>query len=66
MKKNSWSYSSLKDFEGCGFRYHQVKVAKKYPFVETEAAAPVIPVTPIPSFEVKNTSPTEGALAPPA
>lgn len=37
MKKNSWSYSSLKDFEGCGFRYHQVKVAKKYPFVETEA-----------------------------
>ena len=37
MKKRAWSYSSLKDFEGCGFRYHQVKVAKNYPFKETDA-----------------------------
>ena len=37
MKKPSWSHSSLKDFEGCARRYHEVKVLKNYPFTETEA-----------------------------
>src|SRR5512137_471327 len=37
MKKPAWSHSSLKDFEGCARRYHEVKVLKKYPFQETEA-----------------------------
>jgi len=37
MKKPAWSHSSLKDFEGCQRRYHEVKVLKKYPFQETEA-----------------------------
>lgn len=37
MKKPAWSHSSLKDFEGCARRYHEVKVLKKYPFTETEA-----------------------------
>lgn len=37
MKKPAWSHSSLKDFEGCNRRYHEVKVLKNYPFVETEA-----------------------------
>lgn len=37
MKKPSWSHSSLKDFEGCARRYHEVKVLKNYPFQETEA-----------------------------
>ena len=32
-----WSHSSLKDFEGCARRYHEVKVLKKYPFQETDA-----------------------------
>ena len=32
-----WSHSSLKDYEGCARRYHQVKVLQKYPFQETEA-----------------------------
>ena len=32
-----WSHSSLKDYEGCARRYHEVKVLKKYPFQETEA-----------------------------
>jgi hypothetical protein len=36
MKKPAWSHSSLKDFEGCARRYHEVKVLKKYPFQETE------------------------------
>lgn len=31
----TWSHSSLKDFEGCARRYHEVKVLKKYPFQET-------------------------------
>jgi hypothetical protein len=34
--KLKWSHSSLKDFEGCARRYHEVKVLKKYPFQETE------------------------------
>lgn len=38
MKKLTWSHSSLKDFEGCNRRYHEVKILKNYPFVETEAA----------------------------
>jgi hypothetical protein len=37
MKKPAWSHSSLKDFEGCQRRYHEIKVLKNYPFVETEA-----------------------------
>ena len=37
MKKITWSHSSLKDFEGCARRYHEVKVLKHYPFQETEA-----------------------------
>jgi len=36
-KKIAWSHSSLKDYEGCARRYHEVKVLKNYPFVETEA-----------------------------
>jgi len=32
-----WSHSSLKDYEGCARRYHEVKVLKKFPFVENEA-----------------------------
>ena len=35
MKKQAWSHSSLKDFEGCQRRYHEVKVLKNYPFQET-------------------------------
>lgn len=31
----TWSHSSLKDFEGCARRYHEVKVLKNYPFQET-------------------------------
>lgn len=38
MKRPAWSHSALKDFEGCARRYHEVKVLKKYPFVQTEAA----------------------------
>jgi len=34
--KIKWSHSSLKDFEGCARRYHEVKILKKYPFQETE------------------------------
>jgi hypothetical protein len=37
MKKPAWSHSSLKDFENCARKYHEVKVLKKYPFTETEA-----------------------------
>jgi hypothetical protein len=37
MKKPAWSHSSLKDFEGCARRYHEIKVLKNYPFVETDA-----------------------------
>ena len=36
MKKPAWSHSSLKDFEGCARRYHEVKVLKNYPFQDTE------------------------------
>jgi hypothetical protein len=34
--KIKWSHSSLKDYEGCARRYHEVKVLNKYPFQETE------------------------------
>lgn len=37
MPKVVWSHSSLKDFEGCARRYHEIKVLKKYKFQETEA-----------------------------
>jgi hypothetical protein len=33
----SFSHTSLKDFEGCNRRYHEVRVLKKYPFEETAA-----------------------------
>jgi len=36
-KTVTWSHSSLKDYEGCPRRYHEVKVLKNYPFTETEA-----------------------------
>jgi len=35
-QKITWSHSSLKDYEGCARRYHEVKVLKKFPFQETE------------------------------
>ena len=31
----AFSYSGLKDFEGCARRYHEVKVLKRYPFRDT-------------------------------
>jgi hypothetical protein len=34
--KIKWSHSSLKDYEGCARRYHEVKVLNNYPFQETE------------------------------
>lgn len=34
-KAVTWSHSSLKDFEGCARRYHEVKILKKYPFKDT-------------------------------
>lgn len=37
MSKVTWSHSSLKDYEGCARRYHEVKVLKKYPFKDTQA-----------------------------
>jgi len=36
VKPIAWSHSSLKDFEGCARRYHETKILKKYPFVESE------------------------------
>lgn len=36
MSSVKWSHSSLKDFEGCARRYHEVKVLKKYPQPDTE------------------------------
>lgn len=32
-----WSHSSLKDFEGCNRRFHEVRVLRKYPRQETDA-----------------------------
>ena len=32
-----WSHSSLKDYEGCPRRYHEVKVLKNHPFTDTDA-----------------------------
>ena len=37
MKAVTWSHSSLKDYEGCPRRYHEVKVLKNYPFKDTDA-----------------------------
>ena len=36
-KPVTWSHSSLKDYEGCPRRYHEVKVLKNYPFTDTQA-----------------------------
>ncbi len=33
---SAWSYSSVKDFETCQRKYHEVKVLKKFPRKETE------------------------------
>lgn len=38
MTAPAWSHSALKDFEGCARRYHEVRVLKKYPFEQGEAA----------------------------
>lgn len=32
-----WSHSSLKDYETCARKYHEVKILKRYPREETEA-----------------------------
>ena len=37
MTAVTWSHSSLKDYEGCPRRYHEVKVLKNYKFQETQA-----------------------------
>jgi RecB family exonuclease len=37
MTNVTWSHSSLKDYEGCARRYHEVKVLKRYPFKDTQA-----------------------------
>jgi hypothetical protein len=37
--KIKWSHSSLKDYEGCARRYHEVKVLNNYPFQETGVKA---------------------------
>jgi hypothetical protein len=37
MSTVTWSHSSLKDYEGCARRYHEIKVLKKFPFVENDA-----------------------------
>lgn len=36
MKPVTWSHSSLKDFEGCAKRYHEVKVLQRFPFKDTK------------------------------
>lgn len=36
-KPISFSHSSLKNFEGCARRYHEVAVLKKHPFTDTTA-----------------------------
>jgi hypothetical protein len=35
-KPITWSHSALKDFEGCGRRYYEIRVLKNYPSPETE------------------------------
>jgi hypothetical protein len=37
MTNVTWSHSSLKDYEGCPRRYHEVKVLKNYKFEDTQA-----------------------------
>jgi hypothetical protein len=36
MSTKAWSYSALKDYEGCARRYHSVRVLKQYPSPKTE------------------------------
>lgn len=38
MKQMAWSHSVLKQYEQCQRQYHEVKVLKKYPFKQTDAA----------------------------
>lgn len=35
MKAIVWSYSGMKNFQGCPRRYHEVNVLKNYPFIDT-------------------------------
>ena len=35
MTQVIWSYSSMKNFQGCPRRYHEVNVLKNYPFIDT-------------------------------
>lgn len=35
--KKAWSFSGIKDFDGCPRRYHRVKVLKQHPFVDNDA-----------------------------
>jgi hypothetical protein len=35
MKPPAWSHSALDAFESCPKQYHQTKILKRYPFVET-------------------------------
>lgn len=37
-KQPAWSHSALKQFEQCPRQYHEVKVLKKYPFEQSDAA----------------------------
>lgn len=36
MKPLAWSHSALSDFENCPKQYREVKILKKYPFVDTK------------------------------
>lgn len=38
MKRPAWSHSALKEFEQCQRKYHEVRVLKKYPFEQSDAA----------------------------
>jgi hypothetical protein len=35
MKPPAWSHSALESFENCPKQYHETKILKRYPFVET-------------------------------
>jgi hypothetical protein len=37
MKPNAWSHSALDSFENCPKQYYETKVAKRWPFSETDA-----------------------------
>jgi len=58
-----WSHSSLKDYEGCARRYHEVKVLKKYPFQETEATRYGTDVHEAIEFYIKDNTPIPAKYA---